>query len=235
MDKNYFIIGFVAVGGIALASSIFLFQDAEKNTPVAENLPTSEKIVQEVVISVQQMKTNSFVDSTETEPEIEVTVDNMEDMMLPDVGESIPHDLYDGPQTFWTVDKDEQGNDPEVYSLKVDPQMIANLQVGQTFDFYVPELNQTFQADINVTKNSFNGTHIFKGEITDGRFGENISIVRGKNLTFVTVATLQGVYSASVDNLTGKTLLQSEASLNKNLHGDDGIAVDVTEVVPPEA
>lgn len=233
MNKKHIIVGLISISGIFLASSAYFYQDSERTVPLVENSIIPTDIIQKSVRQVEEVEVKSSAAEVKIEPEI--VVDKTEDMLPPDIAENIPHDLYDGPQTFWEVDENDQADDPEIYSLKVEPEMISNLQVGQTFDFYVPELNQTFQTDINETRNSFNGTHIFKGEITDGRFGENVSIVRGKNLTFVTVATLQGVYSASIDNLTGKTLLQSETSLNKNLHGDDGIAVDITEVVPPEA
>lgn len=242
MNKKYIIVGFISVSGIFLASSAYFYQDSEQTASMVENTiiatdtmkksPEVEEI--EVKSSVAELETEVRSSVAEIEIEPEIVVDKTDDMLPPDIPENIPHDLYDGPQTFWRVDESDQSNDPEKYALKVDPKMIVNLQTGQTFDFFVPELNQTFQTDINTTKNSFNGNHIFKGDILHGQFGENISIVRGKILTFVTVATLQGVFSATINNVTGETILQSEESLNKNLKGPDGIAVDIPEVVPPE-
>ncbi|MCU7939591.1 MAG: hypothetical protein KZQ64_15040 [gamma proteobacterium symbiont of Bathyaustriella thionipta] len=194
------------------------------------NVP-SEQFFQKEVNSTEQMISQTAVSETETEAE--TIVNEIEVITPPDLVENIRHDIYDSTQTFWEIDENNQTNDPEAYALNVDTKMISNLQVGQTFDFYIPELNQTFQTNINTTKNSSNGTHIFKGEIKDGSFGENVSIVRGKNMTFITVATLQGVFSASIDNATGKTLLQSEASLNKNLREGDGVYIEQPETEPP--
>lgn len=120
------------------------------------------------------------------------------------------------PVVFWenssqqpTVDK----FDIPITHMQVDPSYLMQIQVGQVFEFPIPELNKSFIAKLTDTANEYNDVHVWTGVLIDGDPTENVIVTRGKTMTYVTIATKEGVFSASIDNKSGKTQVVNENNI----------------------
>ncbi|MCX4026125.1 hypothetical protein H0A36_11365 [Endozoicomonas sp. SM1973] len=120
------------------------------------------------------------------------------------------------PVVFWqetgqqqTVDK----FDIPVDHLQVNPSYIEQIQVGQVLEFPIPELNKSFITKLTDTANSFNDVHVWTGVIVDGDPTENVIVTRGKTQTHITISSREGIYSAVIDNGSGKTQIINENNI----------------------
>ena len=76
------------------------------------------------------------------------------------------------------------------------------MQVGQKFEFYIPQLNKTGVSEIDNIHNGHHGAHVFKEKISKGAYANIFGITRGKSMSLVTVGAMGGVCSVTINNKT---------------------------------
>ncbi|WP_163835539.1 biofilm-associated metzincin protease inhibitor BamI [Spartinivicinus ruber] len=188
-----------AVAGIAIG--LWVTQDGNQQVTVTQG--NSKDNQQEITKAVD------VAGNDKAKPEEVAEKDR-----LPLPKKKAPLPKIDGtPVVFWqateklqTVDK----FDVPVHHLKVEPAYIKSIQVGQVLEFPIPELNKSFIAKLTDTANSFNGVHVWTGIMVDGGPTENVIVTRGKTQTHITISSLEGIYSAVVQNDTGETQIINE-------------------------
>ncbi|WP_163835543.1 biofilm-associated metzincin protease inhibitor BamI [Spartinivicinus ruber] len=160
------------------------------------------------------------------------------DIPLPEPAPALPEVDPNETTSMWKTSEQEQTVDENgipTTHLQVNPQLISSLQLGQTLEFEVPALNQSYQAELTTTHNQLDDVHVFKGKINNGAENDNVIVTRGEVETYVTVSTSEGVYSVRIDNASGKATMISEDDIAKTITNfNDAIPAPEVPVEPPK-
>lgn len=139
--------------------------------------------------------------------------------------------------SLWQPDQNQPDAEVEgipVKRLQTSPADLNQLHVGQQIELAIPQLDKTVEARIETTKNQLNTVQVFKGPLIDGHKKDNVIITRGKTQTHVVIATREGVFSAVIDNATGKTTLTDEGEIHERTSGeDDSVPLEGMEMPVP--
>ncbi len=144
------------------------------------------------------------------------------------------------PVQLWELDS-ASNNSIEVdgisaTSLRVEPTKLDTIKVGQTLELPIPALNKVLSAEIESTHNQLGQVKVWKGPISGGDITDNLIITQGEINTVVVVSTIQGTYTVTIDNATGKATLVDEADVNAGIiPHDDSRTVPPIELTPPNA
>jgi hypothetical protein len=163
------------------------------------------------VLSVDQIKPLSVDDVFTEVPPLEKR------QSTTDLGKSIP---------LW--EKDVSGNFTEDTTIeheeriKTDPEIIANLQVGQVLEFFVPQLGESFQSEVTSTSNQFGDVKVWKGEIQgEEQDKSNFIMTQGEAMTNVVLSTTEGIYTVYIDNETGQGTVVDEREYTSRMSDTD--------------
>ena len=163
------------------------------------------------VLSVDQIKPLSVDDVFTEVPPLEKR------QSTTDLGKSIP---------LW--EKDVSGNFTEDTTIeheeriKTDPEIIANLQVGQVLEFFVPQLGESFQSEVTSTSNQFGDVKVWKGEIQgEEQDKSNFIMTQGEAMTNVVLSTTEGIYTVYIDNETGRGTVVDEREYTSRMSDTD--------------
>ena len=109
--------------------------------------------------------------------------------------------------------------------IKTDPEVIANLQVGQMLEFFVPQLGESFQSEITSTSNQFGDVKVWKGEIKgEEQDSSNFIMTQGEVMTNVVLSTTDGIYTVYIDNETGQgTVVDDREYTSRMSHENDAV------------
>lgn len=140
--------------------------------------------------------------------------------------------LWETDSTINPFPDDEIDN---IEPVRTDPNFLADLQVGQALDFFIPQLGQSFQGVIDTTSKQMGGVKVWKGSIQDDDEKSNVLITQGKSMTHVVLTTTKGVYAVQIDNKSGEgAVIDEREYTGKTVDIDDGIPFDQhSETEPP--
>ncbi len=163
------------------------------------------------VLSVDQVKPLSVDDVFTEVPPLEKR------QSTTDLGKSIPLWEKDVSGNFTedtTIEHEEQ--------IKTDPEIIANLQVGQVLEFFVPQLGESFQSEVTSTSNQFGDVKVWKGEIQgEEQDKSNFIMTQGEAMTNVVLSTTEGIYTVYIDNETGRGTVVDEREYTSRMSDTD--------------
>lgn len=154
--------------------------------------------------------------------------------VLPETGSVTPMETH---VDLWQADQQSpdtllDGNPAR--RLQTSPGLIEQFHVGQTLRLRIPQSDTTIETQLDSTHNQTANVHVFLGRVVDGHPEDNVIVTRGKIETHVVISTLEGTYTAIIDNATGSTVMVDQADINaRQVPFEDGIAVPGIEQTPP--
>ncbi len=170
------------------------------------------------VLSVAQIKPLSVDDVFTEVPPLEKRESTT------DLGKSIPLWEKDVSENFTedtTIEHEER--------IKTNPEIIANLQVGQVLEFFVPQLGESFQSEVTSTSNQFGDVKVWKGEIQgEEQDKSNFIMTQGEAMTNVVLSTTEGIYTVYIDNETGQGTVVDEREYTSRM-SDTNDAIPYSE------
>lgn len=95
--------------------------------------------------------------------------------------------------------------------LKTTPGFIEQLHLGQLLELPIPGLEKSVHVELTETRNVYKGREVWRGKVLGGRAVDSFSITRGEAMTIISVGTLQGVFTLSINNKTGEGVLINES------------------------
>lgn len=120
----------------------------------------------------------------------------------------------DAAETDNTVEHEEH--------IQADTEALAKLQVGQVLEFFVPQLGESFQSEIESTSNQLGDVKVWKGNLQgENQEDGNFIITQGKVMTHVILATNDGTYNAHIDNKTGDTTIIDDREYSSRISDTD--------------
>ncbi|MGI0118055.1 hypothetical protein [Zooshikella sp. RANM57] len=165
-------------------------------------------------------------------------VAKQEDIPLPEPGPQLAEVDPNEVINMWKVDDQHPTTEDAgvtAYNVQVDPTIVSSLQMGQTLEFEIPQLNQSYKAQLTSTHNQLDDVHVFKGKIENGSNVENVIVTRGEIETYVTVSTEQGVYTTRIDNKTGRSTVVSETDRLRTITNfNDALPAPEVPITPPQ-
>ena len=106
--------------------------------------------------------------------------------------------------------------------ITTNPEALANLQVGQVLEFFVPQLGEAFQSEIESTSNQLGDVKVWKGNIEgEGQEKSNFIMTQGEVMTNVVLATAEGVYTVHIDNETGEGTVVDDREYSSRINDND--------------
>ncbi len=139
---------------------------------------------------------------------------------------------FDEPVSLWEQDdaSPEQASEADntiehEERIKVDAEALTKLQVGQVLEFFVPQLGETFQSEIESTSNQLGDVKVWKGNIQgENQEDGNFIITQGKIMTNVVLATNEGIYNVHINNETNEgTIIDDREYSGRISDTDDSI------------
>ncbi len=146
--------------------------------------------------------------------------DTQQKQSMTDREQSIPLWEKDDSENFeedTTVEHEER--------IRTNPEVIANLQVGQVLEFFVPQLGEAFQSEVTSTSNQFGDVKVWKGIIQgEEQDDSNFIMTQGEVMTNVVLSTTEGIYTVYIDNETGKgTVVDDREYTSRMSDTDDAV------------
>ncbi|MCX4026129.1 hypothetical protein H0A36_11385 [Endozoicomonas sp. SM1973] len=229
---------FLGVGAVVVGiGATVLMMPSEQNS----NQPVSQPVESAGSETSEPVQANTQAVAAVSAPEEAVNdVAALEpaEIPLPEPAPALPEVDPNEVSSMWKASEQEQTVDENgipATHLQVNPQLISSLQLGQTLEFEVPALNQSYQAELTTTHNQLDDVHVFKGKINNGSENDNVIVTRGEVETYVTVSTSDGVYSVRIDNASGKATMISEDDIAKTITNfNDAIPAPEVPVEPPK-
>ncbi len=129
---------------------------------------------------------------------------------LPPKGKQLPSGLRENADTVVSWEAESIQRSDKGYSFEVKTDSIKRLQVGQSVQIDLPKIG-SISGVITKTNNRYGNNNVFTAEVEDRNDIDNVTIVRGKNITFMTVATRDGTYGTQINNNTGKAQMWDES------------------------
>ncbi len=106
--------------------------------------------------------------------------------------------------------------------LKADTEALTKLQVGQVLEFFVPQLGETFQSEIESTSNQLGDVKVWKGKINgENQEDGNFIITQGKIMTNVILATNEGIYNVHINNENGESTIIDDREYSGRISDTD--------------
>lgn len=126
--------------------------------------------------------------------------------------------------TLWNADLQvEDDGEFTTYTTRVDPEYLQQFQVGQQIRLSLPGGSQPFSAAIENTSNQGRFAKVWTASGQYDAAG-SITITQGKVETHLAIVADGRVYSAIIDNASGKTVVIDEATLaDKTVPYEDGV------------
>ncbi|MBU2706261.1 hypothetical protein KCM76_09700 [Zooshikella marina] len=178
------------------------------------------------------------VSTPSTQPAEDAAVASQKDIPLPEPGPQLAEVDPNEVINMWKVDDGNPTSEDggvTAYNVQVDPTIVSSLQMGQTLEFEIPHLNQSYKAQLTSTHNQLDDVHVFKGKIENGSNVENVIVTRGEIETYVTVSTEQGVYTTRIDNKTGRSTVVSETDRLRTITNfNDALPAPEVPITPPQ-
>ncbi|MDE1461951.1 hypothetical protein [Spartinivicinus poritis] len=229
---------FLGVGAVVVgigATVMMMPSEQRSNQPVSQPVESAGSETNEPV----QTNTQAVAAIPATEEVVnDVAASEPAEIPLPEPAPALPEVDPNEVTSMWQASEQEQTVDENgipTTHLQVNPQLISSLQLGQTLEFEVPALNQSYQAELTTTHNQLDDVHVFKGKINNGSENDNVIVTRGEVETYVTVSTGDGVYSVRIDNASGKATMISEDDIAKTITNfNDAIPAPEVPVEPPK-
>lgn len=121
------------------------------------------------------------------------------------------------------------------FAITAKPHLSSYLDINQLIEFPIPNEAKTLMATIEGTHNHTSNVAVWKGKINGGSAFDNVTIVKGKIETHITIATEEATYIAIVDNQSGKGSIVNQSDINAGqVPFDDAIPVEPLDVQPPD-
>jgi hypothetical protein len=134
------------------------------------------------------------------------------------------------PISLWKEDESdnflEDGDTVEHEEpITINPEVLANLQVGQVLDFFVPQLGESFQSEVTSTSNQFGDVKVWKGDIQGEEQGKsNFIMTQGEKMTKVVLSTTEGIYTVNINNKTSRgTVVDNREYTSRMSDIDDAV------------
>ncbi|GAA3936621.1 hypothetical protein [Litoribacillus peritrichatus] len=217
---------------ISIVSIILLIQKEEGDAPSVDAQQAENRKTE------QSLNPSSLPELSKAEPQSTVNRNTSSAPVSGPIPEPIAA-VKDRPSsiTLWSQIEDAldiEINGVAAKALTTSPEVVDSIHLGQKIEIPIPQLNKSLLTEIKSTHNQLNRVEIFKGPILNGLDKDNVIITRGKTSTYVVVSTSEGIFSAVIDNATGKTSMTDEADINKNSSNkDDSVTVTGIEMHPP--
>ncbi len=131
--------------------------------------------------------------------------------------------------SLWEMDTSEKFEEDTTIEheerIKTRPEVLAQLQVGQVLDFFIPQLGESFQSEITSTSNQLGNVKVWKGDIqNEEQEKSNFIMTQGAVMTNVVLSTAEGVYTVHIDNETGEgTVIDDREYTNRMSNTDDSV------------
>jgi hypothetical protein len=131
--------------------------------------------------------------------------------------------------SLWEIDAPEEFEEDTTIEheerIKTRPEVLAQLQVGQVLDFFIPQLGETFQSEITSTSNQLGNVKVWKGDIlNEEQEKSNFIMTQGAVMTNVVLSTAEGVYTVYIDNETGEgTVIDDREYTSRMSDTDDSV------------
>lgn len=138
-------------------------------------------------------------------------------------------DDIERPLALWDVadDADTTYHGIPAKAINVDPDVLANLEVGQPLELAIPQEDTSIFAVIEETHSQLNGKiQVWSGPVDGSHETASFTITQGTKTTYVTVATGKNIYEVAIDNESGDGSVVNEVDMTAGKHGDD-------VVIPP--
>ncbi len=132
----------------------------------------------------------------------------------------------DEPISLWEKDdtsQDEPDNTIEHEErIKADTEALSKLQVGQVLEFFIPQLGETFQSEIESTSNQLGDVKVWEGKINgENQEDGNFIITQGKIMTNVVLATNEGIYNVHINNENGESTIIDDREYSGRISDTD--------------
>ncbi len=135
----------------------------------------------------------------------------------------------DEPVSLWEQDNVSQQLNSETDDtieheerIKADTEALTKLQVGQVLEFFVPQLGETFQSEIESTSNQLGDVKVWKGKINgENQEDGNFIITQGKIMTNVILATNEGIYNVHINNENGESTIIDDREYSGRISDTD--------------
>lgn len=227
------------VGAIAV---IIFYQPSDDGAipkPVAQTPESKEQTTQSSQTQPSQTPASEQITAAATTPE-----QNLKDQKPINVAEidaalmqkgSVDY----GPIKAWELDEQNpivEENGLHVAHAQINTGVIENFAVGQTLSLPLPHINDVVDMKLTSTRNAIDDVNVWTGQKVNGESFETVSISRGSQQTYMTVATAAGVYTVTIDNISGNTTIidDSEITYLNSQKGTDAVTPPSIEEVPPE-
>ncbi|MFE8072347.1 hypothetical protein QQM79_14920 [Marinobacteraceae bacterium S3BR75-40.1] len=138
------------------------------------------------------------------------------------------------PQNHWETQASADGF--TLYHTRADAEQFSQLSPGATLSIPLPNSRQPVRAHLTKQKEGYQGLPVLTGPIGEARPTlQDITIVRGRQDTHITLVTRDGTWTAVVNNQSGETTLVDERDRMKTqyLDPDDGIEAVHTPLPNP--
>ncbi|MGI0117793.1 hypothetical protein [Zooshikella sp. RANM57] len=144
-----------------------------------------------------------------------------------------------GPITAWEINDQQpiiEENGLHVAHAQINTGVIENFAVGQTLTLPLPHINDVVDMKLTSTRNALDDVNVWTGQKVNGESFETVSISRGTEQTYMTVATAAGIFTVTIDNISGNTTIidDSEITYLNSQKGTDSVTPTAIEEVPPE-
>jgi hypothetical protein len=228
---SFFIAGTVSAG-------IFLI--IEKNSAVEKiAMQNSEQgSLDQLKELFETRKSQSAAENVITEQEIQTAqptletphqnYEPLESQLAKIVSSSTPETEIptDEPISLWEKDDTPQDETDKTIEheerIKTDTEALTKLQVGQVLEFFIPQLGETFQSEIESTSNQLGDVKVWKGKINEKNQEDgNFIITQGKNMTNVILAPNEGIYNVHINNENGESTIIDDREYSSRISDTD--------------
>lgn len=125
-------------------------------------------------------------------------------------------------------------NDIPAIQTHFSPVTIQQLSVGQSLSFTLPGDAGALTSTLNHSTNPVPGVSVYEGRVDIAGASGDMIVSKGEIETQFIITTPATVYTVSVDNATGKTLIIDQAEYNSRiLPIDDTAKLQPSELLPP--
>ncbi len=117
-------------------------------------------------------------------------------------------------------------------SVLMDPSFFDALKVGQPIEIPIPQESMPYFGVIGETHYQLNGNiQVWSGPIDGAHDTASFTMTRGRNSTFVTIATGTSIYEAALDNASGVGSVVNEVELTKGKDEQDSLVPSEAEAL----
>lgn len=229
------IIAALTVLGIATGLYLFMAEGADPGRGPQAAQPDTTAPTQPILASDSSIHLppngNHTADNTPAKPGFQAARAAIE-------GQEANTGLGYEPIAVWdSISADDSFEHPgpeHIEQIQLLPGTLDQIEIGQELELLIPQAARSYITLIDSTHNQLNGVKIWKGTLDDGGDKSNVTITEGEILTFVTISSVEGVFSVEIDNATGRGTMIDEREYKRHMADqDDSVAVPSAPISPP--